>query len=128
MAVATRWTEEQVKILNDTVKKAATAKEGIEIAAAMLGKSTGTVQQKYYALRRAAGKGKSRKRRAAPTPATAPRPVRAEVAPHASTRTLASTAFSSMSNVQLTQLVQEATTELVSRMRTLETNVKKLLG
>lgn len=48
----TRWTEEQVAILMDAVKAAASAKEGFERAAKELGKNVGTVQQKYYNLQK----------------------------------------------------------------------------
>ena len=57
----TRWSEEQVALLLDTVKASKTAKEGFAVAAKQLGKNTGTVQQKYYAVVRAAGGGRVRK-------------------------------------------------------------------
>jgi hypothetical protein len=53
---AARWTEAQVKVLRDAVQASPTAKAGFERAAAELGKSVGTVSQKYYALQRSAGK------------------------------------------------------------------------
>lgn len=57
----TRWTEEQVQLLLDAVKGSKTAKEGFATAAKQLGKNTGTVQQKYYSVVRAAGGGRTRK-------------------------------------------------------------------
>lgn len=48
----TRWTEEQVTLLLDTVKGSSTAKDAFETVARKLGKSTGTVQQKYYNLQK----------------------------------------------------------------------------
>ena len=56
----TRWTNAQVQILHDAVIAADTAKAGFAVAAAELGKSVGTVQQKYYALKRASGGGRKR--------------------------------------------------------------------
>ncbi|MEO6867886.1 MAG: hypothetical protein ABI200_07685 [Gaiellales bacterium] len=58
----TRWTEEQVALLLDTVKASPTAKEGFEAVAKQLGKSAGTVQQKYYNLQRQGGGGAPRRR------------------------------------------------------------------
>lgn len=57
----TRWSDEQVKLLQDTVKASATAKEAFEVVARQLGKSAGTVQQKYYNLQKAAGGGARRR-------------------------------------------------------------------
>lgn len=57
----TRWTEEQVAMLLDTVKGSDTAKEAFEQVAGQLGKSVGTVQQKYYNLQRKASGGSSRR-------------------------------------------------------------------
>jgi hypothetical protein len=51
----TRWTEEQVLLLLDTVAASATAKEAFEKVAAELNKSAGTVAQKYYNMQKAAG-------------------------------------------------------------------------
>lgn len=51
----TRWTEEQVKLLLDTVGATDTAKEAFEKVARELGKSTGTVAQKYYNLQKGSG-------------------------------------------------------------------------
>lgn len=51
----TRWTEEQVKLLLDTVGATETAKEAFEKVARELGKSTGTVAQKYYNLQKGGG-------------------------------------------------------------------------
>lgn len=59
----TRWTDEQVRLLMDTVRRSSTAKEAFEAVARQLGKSTGTVQQKYYNLQRKAGGGGSGSRR-----------------------------------------------------------------
>ncbi len=64
----TRWTEEQVKLLLDTVDSTGTAKEAFEVVASELGKSAGTVAQKYYNLQRAAtgaARGSRRGRRPA---------------------------------------------------------------
>ena len=55
---ASRWTEQQVKLLRETVDASATAKDAFQKVAKELGKSPGTVQQKWYALQRAAGKGR----------------------------------------------------------------------
>lgn len=55
---AARWTEDQVQILMDAVKRSPTAKAGFERASQELGKTVGTVQQKYYALQRKAGGGR----------------------------------------------------------------------
>lgn len=60
----TRWTEEQVALLMDTVKSSATLKEAFEAVATQLGKSTNTVQQKYYNLKRGAGGGRAKAKRA----------------------------------------------------------------
>lgn len=57
---APRWTESQVQLLRDTVQASATASEAFRKVAHELGKSPGTVQQKWYALQRAAGTGRSR--------------------------------------------------------------------
>jgi hypothetical protein len=62
----TRWTEDQVSLLLDTVKASSTAKQGFEAVATQLGKSTGTVQQKYYNLQKAAGGGSGARRRGRP--------------------------------------------------------------
>jgi hypothetical protein len=58
----TRWTDAQVSLLLDTVKGSSTAKQAFEVVAKELGKSTGTVQQKYYNLQKATGGGAPRKR------------------------------------------------------------------
>ena len=56
----TRWSEEQVSLLMDTVAANPTAKEAFEKVAAQLGKSAGTVAQKYYNLQKASnGAGRS---------------------------------------------------------------------
>lgn len=57
---ATRWTEQQVKLLRETVASSPTAREAFQKVAQELGKSPGTVQQKWYAMQRAAGKGRGR--------------------------------------------------------------------
>ncbi|MCW2924019.1 MAG: hypothetical protein JWM98_1423 [Thermoleophilia bacterium] len=59
----TRWTEEQVSLLMEAVKGSTTAKEAFETVAKQLGKSTGTVQQKYYNLQKKAGGGTGRRGR-----------------------------------------------------------------
>lgn len=88
-AGAARWTERQVATLLKAVEASATAKAGFEVAASELGKSVGTVQQKYYALQRKArndgevvaprrrGRPAGSARRATVTPTTVP----ARVAP-----------------------------------------------
>jgi len=58
VAGAARWTEAQVQTLIDAVNASETAKAGFAVAAGELGKSVGTVQQKYYALKRATGGGR----------------------------------------------------------------------
>jgi len=58
----TRWTEEQVSLLLETVTSSRTAKEAFETVAKQLGKSTGTVQQKYYNLQKKTGAPSSRRR------------------------------------------------------------------
>lgn len=58
----TRWTEEQVSLLLDTVRGSSTAKEAFETVARQLGKSTGTVQQKYYNLQKQRSGGTTRRR------------------------------------------------------------------
>lgn len=58
----TRWTEEQVRLLLDTVTASSTAKEAFETVAKQLGKSAGTVQQKYYNLQKQAGGNAPRRR------------------------------------------------------------------
>ena len=64
----TRWTEEQVSLLMESVRRSSTAKEAFETVARELGKSTGTVQQKYYNLlkKRSGGGGTTGKRRGRP--------------------------------------------------------------
>jgi hypothetical protein len=57
----TRWTEDQVSLLLTTVKGSATAKQAFETVAKELGKSTGTVQQKYYNLQKATTGGGTRR-------------------------------------------------------------------
>lgn len=72
----TRWTDEQVKLLLDSVKASRTAKEGFEQAAKQLGKNVGTVQQKYYNLQKQVSGGAVRRRgsaRRAGAAATTPR-------------------------------------------------------
>lgn len=70
----TRWTEDQVGLLMEAVKGSSTAKEAFESVARQLGKSTGTVQQKYYNLQKKAGGGTSRRgRRPAAGARSAPR-------------------------------------------------------
>lgn len=51
----TRWTEEQVALLLETVTSSATAKEAFELVARQIDKSAGTVAQKYYNLQKANG-------------------------------------------------------------------------
>ncbi|MCW2926877.1 MAG: hypothetical protein JWM86_845 [Thermoleophilia bacterium] len=58
----TRWTEDQVALLLETVGASRTAKEAFEAVARELGKSTGTVQQKYYNLQKANGTPAGRRR------------------------------------------------------------------
>ena len=57
----TRWSEEHVALLLETVAANPTAKEAFEKVAGQLGKSAGTVAQKYYNLQKAAGGGATRK-------------------------------------------------------------------
>jgi hypothetical protein len=61
----TRWTEEQVKLLLDTVSSSGTAKEAFEVVARELGKSAGTVAQKYYNLQKGSGAAPRRRGRPA---------------------------------------------------------------
>jgi len=56
-----RWTDDQVKLLLDSVKGSSTAKDAFEKVARQLGKNTGTVAQKYYNLQKQAG-GATRRR------------------------------------------------------------------
>lgn len=86
----TRWTEEQVSLLLETVTSSRTAKEAFEAVAKQLGKSTGTVQQKYYNLQKQAGGGSGRRRgrpagstRAAATASSARSPRQANSLPTA---------------------------------------------
>lgn len=58
----TRWTEEQVRLLMETVDVSSTAKEAFELVARELGKSTGTVAQKYYNIQKANGGGRGARR------------------------------------------------------------------
>ncbi len=58
----TRWTEEQVALLLDTVVSSPTAKEAFEVVARQIGKSAGTVAQKYYNLQKASGSPAGAKR------------------------------------------------------------------
>ncbi len=53
----TRWTEEQVNLLLETVTSSPTAKEAFEKVAAQIDKSAGTVAQKYYNIQKANGGG-----------------------------------------------------------------------
>lgn len=66
----TRWTEDQVSLLLNTVKGSATAKQAFETVAKELGKSTGTVQQKYYNLQKAAGGSSAPRKRGRPAGST----------------------------------------------------------
>lgn len=52
-----RWTDAEVQALRDAVAKAPTAKAAFDQVAKKIGKSPGTVQQKWYSMQRAAGKG-----------------------------------------------------------------------
>lgn len=123
MAASPRWTDAQVRLLLKTVKSSPTAKEAFAVVAEQLGKTPGTVQQKYYAVKR--GKGKRRKANIA-TPKSSVR-TSAKASGSSSSQVSINTAVSSMSNVELSQLVEHATRELVKRMTTLETNIKQLL-
>jgi hypothetical protein len=66
----TRWTEDQVTLLLSTVRNSATAKQAFETVAKELGKSTGTVQQKYYNLQKAAGGSSAPRKRGRPAGST----------------------------------------------------------
>lgn len=59
----TRWTDADVKLLMETVSASATAKQAFETVAKSLGKSVGTVQQKYYNLQKKSGAPKRRGRK-----------------------------------------------------------------
>ena len=50
-----RWTDEQVELLRKAVASAPSAKAAFDQVAKQLGKSPGTVQQKWYAMQRAGG-------------------------------------------------------------------------
>ena len=76
----TRWTEEQVSLLLETVTSSRTAKEAFETVAKQLGKSTGTVQQKYYNLQKKTGASSGRRRG---RPAGAPKATAAAATPRA---------------------------------------------
>lgn len=66
----TRWTEDQVSLLLSTVRNSDTAKQAFETVAKELGKSTGTVQQKYYNLQKAAGGSSAPRKRGRPAGST----------------------------------------------------------
>src|SRR4051812_853549 len=60
---APRWTDQEIKVLLDAVASSPTAKAGFENASKVLGKTVGTVQQKYYALKRKENGGRKRGRK-----------------------------------------------------------------
>jgi hypothetical protein len=64
-----RWTEDQIQLLREEVAKGPTAQAAFERVAKKLGKSKGTVQQKYYAMKKASGTPTARQARAAKVPA-----------------------------------------------------------
>lgn len=104
----TRWTEAEVQLLLDTVTASSTAKDAFEQVARELGKSAGTVQQKYYNMKRKAGGPSRRGRRAATT--------RAASAPRAS-RGSASAAIRTPSSADLRLLTVDELVALASRVR-----------
>jgi len=67
-----RWSPAEEQRLLALVKAASTVKAGLDGAALEFGRSRGTLQQKYYALERAAGRGRT-KRRAKSSPRKATR-------------------------------------------------------
>lgn len=82
----TRWTDEQVRILLDTVHASDTAKEAFEALAVELDKSVGTISQKYYNLQKAAGvassgRGRPRAARSSNAPRSKPNGVSESVIP-----------------------------------------------
>lgn len=121
----TRWTEDQVSLLLDTVKGSATAKEAFETVARQLGKSTGTVQQKYYNLQKATGGSTGTRRRGRPAGST----NRSTAAPRASGGGATSTAaLRAMTVDELVTLARNVKGEIDRRQSELAAASRLLAG
>lgn len=99
-----RWTDEQRKLLLETVERARTAQEGFQAVAKELGKSRGTVQAQYYGLMRKAGKGRK--------PAAKKGSSNGASIPQGGTST---GRLERMSTAELAGLIQRATSVLVAK-------------
>ncbi len=66
---STRWSEGDVQLLRNEVEKGPSAKAAFERVAKKLGKTTGTVSQKYYNLKKSSGAPTARQARGAKVPA-----------------------------------------------------------
>lgn len=118
-----RWTDDQVRLLHDAVAAAPSAKAGFEQAARQLDKSVGTVQQKYYALKRSQGPG----RRRGPSSQTTPSGTRSAGSAIDSRSPLGSDALARLTVDELTAVARRVKAEVERRRSELE-KASRLFG
>jgi hypothetical protein len=119
---ARRWSAQEIAYLKETVANSATAKEAFEVVGAKLGKSAGTVQQKWYAMQRSTGKGRRKAKR------SVQKATNTAQATAAKAQAVASKQWTNLRNVDqqdLFALYESARTEIDRRKREFDTFYKR---
>ncbi len=125
----TRWTEAQVRLLLETVDSSGTAKEAFEVVARELGKSAGTVAQKYYNLQKASSGGSTGAKRGRPKGSTsAKRATAASASTSGSAKLPTATQLRDVTVDELTSLAERVRGEIDRRRSELEAASKRLAG
>jgi hypothetical protein len=126
-AAARRWSAQEIALLKETVENSRTAKEAFAQVAQQIGKSTGTVQQKWYAMQRAAGKGRTARR----ARSGAKRVASTAQATTAKAQATASKQWTSLKELDvddLVSLISSAQTEFERRRKAFEAAARRLRG
>jgi hypothetical protein len=123
-----RWTDAQVKQLMETVAASPTAKHAFEQVAKDLGKSVGTVQQKYYNVQKKSG-APTKRRRGRPVGSTNQRTATPapRVATASTTSILSAAELRTISIDELVSLASRVRAEVDRRRRELD-QATKLFG
>lgn len=117
-----RWTAAEVEQLLAAVKSAPTAKSAFATVAATLGRTEGTVSQKYCALARKRAASKKRRAKRETTKRAAGAPSRAAIANPVARKAAANDErrLRNLSTGEVVQLAQAVKTEVVRRQRELD--------
>lgn len=124
----TRWTDQQVRLLLETVATSQTAKDAFEKVAGELNKSAGTVAQKYYNLQKATGAASKSGRGRPKGSASASKSTASASAGRASSATPSAAQLRDVTVDELTSLATRVRAEIDRRREELEAASKRLAG